>query len=63
MNFGVNSILAGKLIDDYAEFVDVQPDAGVVELRPDLIVQMRQDGENEILVFEAEMHMGLGHEF
>lgn len=63
MNFGVNSILAGKLIDNYAGLVDVQPDAGVVELRPELIAQMRQDGENEILVFEAEMHMGLRHEF
>lgn len=63
MNFGVNSILAGKLIDSYAEFVDVQHDAGVVELRPDLIAKMRQDGENEILVFEAQMHMGLRHEF
>ncbi len=63
MNFGVNSILAGKLIDNYLDFVDVQQDAGVVELRPELIERMREDGENEILVFEAGMHMGLAHEF
>ena len=63
MNFGVNSILAGKLVDDYAEFVDIQTDAGVVELRPELIERMRQNGENEILVFEAGMHLGLAHEF
>ena len=63
MNFGVNSILAGKLIDNYSEFVDVQQDAGIVNLRLELIERMRQDGENEILVFEAEMHMGLNHNF
>lgn len=63
MNFGVNSILAGKLIDNYSEFVDVQQDAGIVNFRPELIERMRQDGENEILVFEAEMHMGLNHNF
>ena len=63
MNLGVNSILAGKLIDNYAEFVDVLPDAGVVELQPELIDRMRENGENEILVFEASMHLGLTHEF
>lgn len=63
MTFGVNSILAGKLIDDYAEFVNVQPDDGGVELRPELIGRMRENGENEILVFEAGMHMGLIHTF
>jgi len=63
MNLGVNSILAGKLIENYAEFVDVQPDAGIVELRPELIAQMRENNENEILVFEAGMHLGLAHEF
>lgn len=63
MSFGVNSILAGKLIDDYAEFVHVQPDVGVVELRPELIGRMRANGENEIIVFEAGMHLGLTHEF
>tara|TARA_R110001606_G_scaffold399293_1_gene583871 strand:- start:1607 stop:4054 length:2448 start_codon:yes stop_codon:yes gene_type:complete len=63
MNFGVNSILAGKLIDNYAEFVGVQSDVGIVELRPELIEKMRENGENEILVFEAGMHMGLAHRF
>lgn len=63
MNFGVNSILASKLIDVYADFVEVQPDAGVVELKPELIAQMRNNGENEILVFEAGMHLGLAHNF
>lgn len=63
MNFGVNSILAGKLIDNYAGFVDLELDTGVLRLRPDLIEQMRQNRENEILVFEAGMHMGLTHEF
>ncbi|KXV34875.1 hypothetical protein AD940_05235 [Gluconobacter thailandicus] len=63
MNLGVNSILAGKLIDNYAGFVNFQPDTGVIDLQPELIAQMRQDGENEILVFEAEMHMGLKHKF
>lgn len=63
MNFGVNSILAGKLIDNYAEFIDVLPEAGVVELQPALIDRMRENGENEILVFEAGMHLGLAHSF
>lgn len=63
MNLGVNSILAGKLIDNYSEFVDVQPDEGVIEFRPELIGRMRENGENEILVFEAGMHLGLTHEF
>lgn len=63
INFGVNSILAGKLIDKYLEFVDVQQDNGIVNLRNELIERMRQNGENEILVFEAEMHMGLNHKF
>jgi len=63
INFGVNSLLAARLIDSYSNFVEVQLDAGVVELRPELIAKMRQGGENEILVFEAEMHMGLSHEF
>ncbi len=63
MNFGVNSILAGKLIDNYAEFVEVQPELGIVEFRPELISRMREGGENEILVFEAGMHMGLTHSF
>ncbi len=63
MNFGVNSILAGKLIDNYTEFVDVELDTGVVSLRPELIDQMRRNRENEILVFEAGMHLGLTHEF
>lgn len=63
MNFGVNSILAGKLIDKYSDFVDVQKDDSIVNIRPELIERMRQDGENEILVFEAEMHMGLNHNF
>ena len=63
MNFGVNSILAGKLIDSYVEFVEVLPDAGIVQFRPELISRMRENGENEILVFEAGMHIGLTHEF
>ncbi|MGH1454092.1 MAG: DEAD/DEAH box helicase [Paracoccaceae bacterium] len=63
MNFGVNSFLAGKLIDNYADFVDLEPDSGVLKLRPELIEQMRQNRENEILVFEAGMHLGLAHEF
>jgi hypothetical protein len=63
MTFGVHSTLAGKLIDDYAEFVNVQADDGVVELRHELIGRMREKGENEILVFEAGMHMGLTHTF
>lgn len=63
MNFGVNSILAGKLIDNYADFVDLDLDTGVLKLRPELIEQMRQNRENEILVFEAGMHLGLTHEF
>ena len=62
MNFGVNSFLAGKLIDNYADFVDLEPDSGVLKLRPELIDQMRQNRENEILVFEAGMHLGLAHE-
>ncbi len=63
MNFGVNSMLAGKLIDDYPDFLDVQLDVGRVELRPELIARMRAAGENEILVFEAGMHMGIAHDF
>lgn len=63
MNFGVNSYLAGKLVDSYAEFVEVMPEAGVVEFRPALIAKMRENGENEILVFEAGMHLGLTHQF
>lgn len=63
MNLGVNSILAGKLIDNYADFVELELDTGVLSLRPELIEQMRQNRENEILVFEAGMHLGITHEF
>ena len=63
INLGVNSILAGKLIDKYSEFINVEQNNGAVDIRPELIERMRQDGENEILVFEAEMHMGLNHNF
>lgn len=63
MNCGVNSILAGKIIDSYSEFVEVLPDTGVIKFRPELIESMRKNGENEILVFEASMHLGLKHKF
>lgn len=63
INLGVNSFLAGKIIDSYADFVDARPDEGIVEFSPDLIEQMRENGENEILVFEAGLHLGLTHEF
>ena len=52
-----------SLRNNYSDFVDVQQDAGIVNLRLELIERMREDGENEILVFEAEMHMGLNHNF
>lgn len=61
MNLGVNSTLAGKLIDKYASFVELRPENGDVELRSELIERMRKDGENEILVFEAGIHMGIKH--
>ena len=63
INLGVNSFLAGKIIDTYADFVDARPDEGIVEFSPDLVEQMRENGENEILVFEAGLHLGLTHEF
>jgi hypothetical protein len=63
MNFGVNSVLASKLMDEYSEFVDEAPNNGGVELRPELIDRMRENRENEILVFEAGMHLGLSHQF
>ena len=63
MNFGVNSFLAGKLIDEYSEFLDVAPDTGIVQFQPELIERMRANEENEILVFEASMQLGISHEF
>jgi len=63
MNLGVNSTLAGKLIDNYVEYVEVRPDAAVVEFQPELIDRMRENGENEILVFEVGMHLGVTHKF
>jgi hypothetical protein len=63
INLGVNSILAGKLTDEYNDFFNLLPDSGGVELRPELIARMRENGENEILVFEASMHLGLEHQF
>ncbi|WNZ53804.1 hypothetical protein QT397_00040 (plasmid) [Microbulbifer sp. MKSA007] len=63
MNLGVNSVLASKLIDGYSEFVNIQADEGVVQLKSSLISRMRENNENEILVFEAGMHLGLAHEF
>lgn len=63
MNFGVNSFLASKLIDEYSDFVDVVPNTGVLELQPALIQQMRANEENEILVFEASMQLGISHDF
>lgn len=63
MNFGINTTLASKLIDKYANFVNVLTDAGVVEISPKLIDKMREKKENEILIFEAGMHLGLAHSF
>lgn len=63
MNFGINSFLAGKLIDQYSEFLTIAPDSGIVHFRPELIERMRESGENEILIFEASMHLGVSHEF
>lgn len=63
INFGINSTLASKIIDSYSDYVDVRADTGIVEFRPELISQMRKNNENEILVFEAGMHLGLTHQF
>jgi hypothetical protein len=63
INNGINSSLAGKLIDLYADCIDVSLSAGHTILLPVLIERMRENNENEIFVFEAGLHMGLTHEF
>ncbi len=63
INDGINSMLAGRLVDVYSDYMAQNPETGSVELRPELIGRMRENSENEILVFEAGMHLGLRHDF
>lgn len=58
INSGINSYLASKLIETYSDYVDLNAELGTVEFRPNLIGKMRENNENEILVFEAELHIG-----
>ncbi len=59
INSGINSYLASKLIDIYSDYVDLDAELGTPELRPGLVDKMRENDENDILVFEAELHVGL----
>ncbi|GJM03114.1 MAG: hypothetical protein DHS20C08_16150 [Rhodomicrobium sp.] len=59
INSGINSYLASKLIETYSDYVNLDAEMRTVELRPDLINKMRENNENDILVFEAELHIGL----
>ena len=63
INNGFNSALAGRLIDSYGNFVEDTEGNDNITLLPELIQKMRDEGENEILVFEAALHMGIRHEF
>ena len=63
INNGFNSALAGRLIDSYGAFVEEAEGNDAITLQPELIEKMRDEGENEILVFEAALHMGIRHEF
>lgn len=63
INNGLNSALAGRLVDIYSDYVETAEESETVYLRPELIEKMRENGENEILVFEAGLHMGLRHDF
>ncbi len=63
INNGLNSALAGRLVDIYSDYVETVDEGETVYLKPSLIEKMRGNGENEILVFEAGLHMGLRHEF
>lgn len=63
INNGFNSALAGRLIDSYGTFVEEAEGSDTITLLPELIEKMRDEGENEILVFEAALHMGIRHEF
>lgn len=63
INSGVNSILAGRLIDTYSDCIEERSEAEGIHLKPKLIERMRENNENEILVFEAGMHLGLKHDF
>ncbi|MDV7144764.1 DEAD/DEAH box helicase [Tropicimonas sp. TH_r6] len=63
INNGFNSALAGRLIDSYGTYVEESEGDEAITLQPELIEKMRDEGENEILVFEAALHMGIRHEF
>jgi len=58
INGGINSYLASKLIATYSDCVEFNAQTGIAELRPQLIEKMRNNGENDILVFEAELQIG-----
>ena len=45
-------------MDTYSDYVDLNAELGTAEIRPDLIDKMRENNENDILVFEAELHVG-----
>ena len=63
INNGFNSALAGRLIDSYGSYVQESESDEAITLQPELIDKMRDEGENEILVFAAALHMGIRHEF
>lgn len=57
INSGYNSHLAHLLIDEYSEFRIEDEDFSSVYLDSGIIQKMRENGENDIVVFEAKMHI------
>ena len=57
INSGFNSHLAHLLVDEYSEFKIEDDEHSSVYLDSKVVEKMKQNGENDITVFEAKMHI------
>ena len=51
---GISLSLSTLLIDKYSQFFSVDTFSDTIEIRPEILEEMEQNGENEILIFEAK---------
>lgn len=55
LKFGVSPELARLLRDGYSDFFSINFDSEEVLIAPDLVAAMDRNGENDILIYEAEI--------
>jgi hypothetical protein len=57
INNGINNHLATVLLEKYPEYMSIDVDSNTVEIDRVIVDRMKENGENDILIFETGFHI------